>query len=138
MQRPPRNPREFDWGPLSKLDAETGDGKLTEWAVNFLQRKQERPFFLSVGIYRPHLPFYAPQKYFDLHPLESATLPALKQDDLLDLPKVGLDFAAQRREDFELVVRSGKHAELVRAYIASVSFADAMVGRLLDLSLIHI
>ena len=132
MQRPPRNPREFDWGPLSKLDAKTGDGKLTEWAVNFLKRKQERPFFLSVGIYRPHLPFYAPQKYFDLHPLESATLPALKQDDLLDLPKVGLDFAAQRREDFELVVRSGKHAELVRAYLASVSFADAMVGRLLD------
>ncbi|MEM9369410.1 MAG: sulfatase-like hydrolase/transferase, partial [Planctomycetota bacterium] len=144
LTKPPRNPREFDWGPLDKNDLETGDGQLVQWAIDFLKAPRPRlrpspdageepkPFFLAAGIYRPHLPFYAPRKHFELYPLESIHLPETRDDDLEDLPASGLKFAAQRREDYELVVRSGKYRELVQAYLASISFADAMVGRLLN------
>lgn len=147
LSKPPKNPREFDWGPLDSRDSETGDGQLVQWAVDYLKAAArrpshtrpshddgdvQRPFFLAAGIYRPHLPFYAPQKYFDLYPLKSIHLPGIKEDDLDDLPATGLKFAAQRREDYELVRKSGKYRELLRAYLASISFADAMVGQLLD------
>ena len=132
LTKPPKNPREFDWGPLDKKDLETGDGRLAQWAVDFLKQTPDKPFFLAAGIYRPHLPFYAPRKYFDLYPLESIHLPEIKGDDLDDLPPTGLRFAAQRREDYELVMKSGKYRELLQAYLASISFADAMIGRVLD------
>ena len=130
--KPPKNPREFDWGRLDKKELETGDGQLVEWAIEFLKQSPEKPFFLATGIYRPHLPFYAPREYFDLYPLETLQLPKLKDDDLDDLPAMGLQLAAQRREDYELVVNSGKYREFLQAYLAGISFADAMVGRLLD------
>ncbi len=133
LTKPPKNPREFDWGRLDKKDLETGDGQLVQWVSEHLtQTPETTPFFLAAGIYRPHLPFYAPQKYFDLYPLNAIHLPKIKDDDVDDLPATGLKFAAQRREDYELVVKSGKYRELLQAYLASISFADAMVGRLLD------
>ena len=130
--KPPKNPREFDWGPLDKSDLETGDGKMVQWAIDYLKKPHDQPFFLAAGIYRPHLPFYATRQYFDLYPLESIRLPAINEDDLSDLPPTALKLAAQRREDYELVVESGKYRELVQAYLASISFADAMVGRIID------
>ena len=132
LRKPPKNPREFDWGPLEKDDDETGDGRMVSWAENLLRNAPAEPFFLAAGIYRPHLPFYAPKKYFDLYQRESIRLPHLNPNDLDDLPATGLKFASQRREDYELVTKTGKYRELVHAYLASISFADAMVGRLLD------
>ena len=75
LSKPPKNPREFDWGPLDKMDSETGDGQMVQWAVDFLNQTSGKPFFLAAGIYRPHLPFYAPRKYFALYPPESIHLP---------------------------------------------------------------
>jgi arylsulfatase A-like enzyme len=132
LRKPPKNPREFDWGPLEKTDDETGDGQMVQWAVDFLHQPSDEPFFLAAGIYRPHLPFYAPPKYFGLYQRESVHLPVTKDNDLDDLPEAGRQFAAQRREDYELVIKTGKYRELIHAYLASISFADAMVGRLLD------
>ncbi len=132
LSQPPKNPREFDWGALDKPEHETGDGQLVEWAARFLAEPSETPFFLAAGIYRPHLPFYAPRKFFEMYPLEEIALPAVKSDDLEDLPPAGKAMAAGRAADYELVRRSGKYRELLQAYLASVSFADAMVGRLLD------
>src|SRR5690606_35282369 len=85
-KRPPGNALEFDWGPLDKPDLEVGDGRATAWAVNFLQEEREEPFFLAAGIYRPHLPWYVPQSYFDLYPLNEIRLPPVKEGDLDDLP----------------------------------------------------
>ena len=87
---------------------------------------------MAAGIYRSHLPMYAPEAYFKGHPTESIALLALKADDLEDVPPAGKAMAAHRADDFKLVVESGKYRELLQAYMASVSFADAMVGRLLD------
>ena len=94
--------------------------------------QDSQPFFLAAGIFRPHLPFYAPPKYFELYPQDSIQLPKINNDDLSDVPPAGKALATQRREDFELVMKTGKYREFVQSYLASISFADAMVGRLLD------
>lgn len=132
FSKPPQNPNEFDWGIRDKPDREMGDGQMVEWAVKFLAQPTQQPFFLAAGIYRPHLPFYAPRKYFDLYPLDKIALPTVKADDCDDLPEVGKQMAADRRGDYELVMKEGRYRELIQAYLAGISFADALVGRLLD------
>lgn len=131
LARPPQNANEFDWGPWDARDEEMGDGQMVEWAARFLERPPAQPFFLATGIYRPHLPFYAPRKYFDLYPPETITLPPVKADDLDDLPAGGQRMAADRREDLELVMAAGKYRELLQAYLAGISYGDALVGRLI-------
>jgi arylsulfatase A-like enzyme len=132
LAKPPGNAREFDWGPFDAADAEMGDGRMVEWAARFLAHPPERPFFLAAGIYRPHLPFYSPRGYFDRHPVSDVVLPPLLADDRADLPAGGLRLLADREADYDLVVRHGRHREIVQAYLAGISFADALVGRLLD------
>jgi arylsulfatase A-like enzyme len=132
FSKPPQNPNEFDWGGWDRPDREMGDGRMVEWAVKFLAQPSKEPFFLAAGIYRPHLPFYAPRKYFDLYPQHRITLPPVKVDDCDDLPEMGKQMAADRRGDYELVMKEGRYRELLQAYLAGISFADALVGRLLD------
>ncbi len=132
FSNPPKNAREFDWGAWDKLDQEMGDGQMVEWAVRLLQQPPSFPFFLAAGIYRPHLPFYAPRKYFDRYPPGELALPSIKEDDLDDLPPAGQKMAADRRGDYELVLQSGRYRELLQAYLASITFCDALIGRLLD------
>lgn len=132
LAKPPQNANEFDWGPWAQDDHAMGDGQLVEWAKKFLATSAPQPFFLATGIYRPHLPFYAPQKYFDMYPLDQLAPPLIKADDVDDLPAGGQAMAASRRGDFELVQQDGKYLELLQAYMASISFADALIGQLLD------
>ncbi len=132
LARPPRNAREFDWGPLDQPDNEMGDGQMVQWAEKFLAAPPKQPFFLAAGIYRPHLPWYAPREYFDMYPPDGITPPVIKDDDLDDIPEAGLVIAEQRRGDLELVRRSGQYERILQAYLASVTFCDVMVGRLLD------
>jgi arylsulfatase A-like enzyme len=129
---PPKNAREFDWGAWDKPDQEMGDGQMVEWAAGLLQQPPSSPFFLAAGIYRPHLPFYAPRKYFDQYSPDELVLPSIKEDDLDDLPSAGQKMAADRRGDYELVMQSGRYRELLQAYLASITFCDALIGRLLD------
>ncbi len=132
LARPPQNAREFDWGPFDKPDDQLGDGKMVLWAEKFLADPPKQPFFLAAGIYRPHLPWYAPRKYFEMYPPEAITPPPVKEDDLDDVPEAGRRIAEQRRGDLELVRRSGQYQRVLQAYLASVTFCDVMVGRLLD------
>jgi arylsulfatase A-like enzyme len=132
LSKPPANPREFDWGPWDMTDEEMGDGQMVEWAIDILKSPPDKPFFLAAGIYRPHLPWYAPRKYFDMYPAGSITPPPIKEDDLDDVPEGGQKMAAARREDLELVYREGRYQEVLQAYLANISYADALVGKLLD------
>jgi arylsulfatase A-like enzyme len=140
LSNPPANPREFDWGPFDRPDDAMGDGQMVAWAEAFLRRggkaegddPDQRPFFLAAGIYRPHLPMYAPRGYFELYPPASITLPPVLANDGDDLPEGGRRMAADRRGDLELVRRHGRYRELLQAYLANITFADALVGRLLD------
>jgi arylsulfatase A-like enzyme len=131
-KKPPANYLSFDWGPFDKADLEMGDGRMVQWAMDFLKRSHDKPFFLAAGIYRPHLPWYVPRKYFELYPLDQIRLPDVRKDDLDDVPAAGRKMAEARLADFELVKKAGKYKEAVQAYLASISFADALVGLLLD------
>jgi len=83
------NTAHFDWGPVDVPDEDMDDTKVTMWANDFLLQEHNQPFFLAVGLYRPHLPWYAPQKYHDKFPPENVTLPNVNEDDLEDVPEPG-------------------------------------------------
>jgi arylsulfatase A-like enzyme len=124
-------PGEFDWGVLPNSEDQYGDMHAVRWAGEFLKRTHEKPFFLAVGLWHPHIPLFAPQSYFDLYPESEVKLPETRADDLDDIPPGGQKLAAFRRSEHERIVKEGKWKEGVRAYLASISFADAMVGRVL-------
>ena len=119
----------FDWDTLDIDDAEMGDGKVVAWAEKQLSHQHDKPLFLAVGIYRPHIPWYTPKKWFDKYPIDEVRLPLAGKDDLDDIPT----FAQERskHEWHAWLVENEKWDDAVQAYLASVSFADAMVGRLL-------
>jgi arylsulfatase A-like enzyme len=124
-------PGEFDWGVLPRPESEYGDMKAVDWAARFFERKHQKPFFLAAGLWHPHIPMFAPQRYFDMYPESDVRLPVVPEDDLDDVPPAGRKLAAARREEHERIVREGKWRDAVRAYLACISFADAMVGRIL-------
>ena len=121
----------WDWGTIPVEDAETEDGQSVAFASKFLAEKQKKPFFFALGLYRPHSPWYVPQKYFDLFPLEGITLPQVKADDLDDVPPIAKSHA-KPGSHHETIVANDKWKDAVRAYLASVAFCDAMLGQVLD------
>jgi arylsulfatase A-like enzyme len=121
----------FDWGPVDAPDEEMGDYKVVSWGMDFLRQKHDKPFFLAVGLIRPHLPFYAPRKYFEQYPLDKIKLPKTLDNDLDDVPLVGRRMA-KPEGDHRKVLEAKQWEKAVQAYLACISFADAQVGRLLD------
>ncbi|HEY5622530.1 MAG TPA: sulfatase [Gammaproteobacteria bacterium] len=129
----------FDWGTVSATDEAMGDGQVVTWSVDQILFDDDSPRFNAVGIYRPHLPWYLPQKYFDLYPLDEIELPPVVENDLEDVPD-----AATRGADRGAMGPMALHnwvledetqqrwREGVRAYLASTTFADAQLGRILD------
>ncbi len=132
------------WWPLDCDDEDMFDGKTATWIVSELAKSREEPFFLAFGLTKPHLPWKAPQKYFDLHPLEGIELPPTTQGDLDDLPPFGKRLAREVYDpsgEKNFAAPGGDHANViandqwriaVRAYLATISFADAQIGRVLD------
>jgi arylsulfatase A-like enzyme len=122
----------FDWGPLTISDEETGDFESVQYISEQLQRDHDKPFFLAAGIYRPHLPWHVPQKYFDRFPLETIRKPEVLEDDIEDLGPVARELIARGGNYHKHVVEAGQWEKAVQGYLASISYADEMVGRLLQ------
>lgn len=122
----------FDWGPLSKSEMEMGDGATVRWAEEFLSRDHDRPFFLAVGLFQPHLPFYAPASIYEAVRPEETPVPVDKPGDLDDVPEAGQRLAANRVDDLELILEHGDLGEVVRSYTACIRHADVLVGQVLD------
>jgi arylsulfatase A-like enzyme len=123
---------ETDWTALDVSD-ETfgGDWLVTKWIGEQLQRTHDKPFFLACGIYRPHEPWFVPKKYFEPFPLESIQPgPGYKPGDLDDIPPAGQKIARNRY--FPHIQKHGQWKQGIQAYLASIHFADAMLGRVLD------
>lgn len=118
----------FEWAVLKTPDENTPDGIVARKAVEILERlhRERRPFFLGVGFRRPHAPYAAPRKYFDLYPLQNIPLPAAPPRDYRLLP-AALNHDPPPRPLSETVVR-----QFLAAYYASVSFMDAQLGVVLD------
>lgn len=96
-----------------------------------LSQKFEQPFFLVFGIYRPHNPWTAPKRFFDMYPLDSLVLPEILTNDLSDVPEAGRQFA-RYPVNFEQLKNAGLWKPVVQSYLASISFMDYNLGRVLD------
>src|SRR5690606_5411215 len=108
-------------------DDEHTDGIGAAEAIKLLEEYQDRPFFLAVGFYRPHVPFVAPKKYFDMYPLDSIELPERREGDLDDIPKMALH---RYRNHHKMTDEQRRLA--IQGYYASTTFMDAQLGKLLD------
>ena len=126
---------ENDWGSLPIAGENYDDAMTTKYAVDFLSQQKDVPhtsFFLACGLFRPHLPWYVPQRYFDLYPLDEVALPPVQDNDLDDLPEVGLQLAKDRRNDLKVIRKADRWKHAIQAYLASISCADARLGQVLD------
>lgn len=116
----------WTWGPIPVEDEKMADYHVVDWAKYQLKQKHDKPFFLAAGVWKPHDPWEVPQKYFDMYPLENIVLPEVKKDDLEDA------FDHGRRWIQKWVVDNDQWEKVVQSYAASITFADVMLGRLLD------
>lgn len=122
----------WDWGPIDVTEDQTEDGRTVAWAARYLaQAHQTQPFFLAVGLYKPHSPWYAPRAYFDERPLDQVKLPPVKEDDLDDVPAFAKSHLNGGDNYHQQIVARGLWPSAVRAYLACITFADTQVGKLL-------
>ena len=136
LARPGRMVRGPAWEAADSADNGLTDGKIADRAVQLLgdYKQKSSPFFLAVGFHKPHLPFIAPKKYFELYPPESIKLPTNNHAPK-DCPPVALHNFAELRSYSDIPkqgpVPDEKARELIRAYYAASSYMDAQVGRVL-------
>lgn len=116
------------------LSAASGEGQsdsnAAERAIALLEKHSKEPFFLGVGFLRPHLPFVAPAKFYDLYPLDSIPLPNNPAGDLDDIPAAAKGVRSFLWNHMGMNERQIREAR--RGYYASTSFMDEQLGRVLD------
>ncbi|WP_436716956.1 sulfatase [Roseiconus lacunae] len=123
---------EQDWGPIHLAEGQMNDTLGADRAVAVLQRQHDEPFFLAYGSFNPHMPWYVPKKYFDMYPLDQIVLPELREDDLDDLPPLARAVSDGVGSFADKVIKAGKHKEAVQAYLATTTYVDTQMGRVLD------
>lgn len=131
----------------NELENQTGDYLTAQWVSKRLTTPSKEPFFLACGIYRPHVVWQVPQKYFDLFPEDSIILPDVNPNDLDDIPSFGRTLALSREGNDEsesmvaspsgahphaAIVKAGHWKRGVRTYLACIAYADAQLGHVLD------
>lgn len=123
----------FDWGILpDQREAEMPDHKSVSAICDFLAAPPaNQPFFCAAGLYKPHLPWYAPKRFFDMYPLDDVVLPLVNDNDLDDVPEIARLWA-RTPDDHAQVLGAGQWQHAVQGYLAAISYCDAEIGRLLD------
>ncbi|MBN2291600.1 MAG: sulfatase [Pirellulales bacterium] len=123
----------FDWGAWPPDEKQTPDAKTVDYACRFLKRKHDKPFFLAVGIFRPHSPWYAPPENFAGYELDKLVMPEVLEGDTDDLPSGGLKVLREGKPFlYKTIVANNQLKEAIQAYQACATFADKQIGRLLD------
>ncbi len=123
----------LEWAGIpNQKEEEMADTKRVNWAVEQLKKKHEKPFFLAVGLYAPHYPNYCPQKYFDLYDPKDIQRPPIKEDDLDDLPEKIKKIKTGRSRIVQKLKSLDAWDDAIHGYLACISYADAMLGRVLD------
>ena len=122
----------LSWLAAEGEDDEQTDGIAANAAIKKLDdfAKKDIPFFLAVGFFRPHTPFVAPKKYFDLYNREKIEIPETPNDYLLTLPEPAAKSIRAKKDQLNL--EKERAQEIKEAYYATISFVDAQVGRILD------
>jgi arylsulfatase A-like enzyme len=119
----------YDAGPGPYADSQHGDYINTTAAINFIKQNSNVPFFVSLGLYKPHGPWVVPKAYFDKYPLANVVLPKSVPDDLDDIPPYIVNEFKGRHREFLNCEASDCLRRKVQGYLASTSFADTMIGR---------
>ncbi len=123
-------PQVWDWGAFPETDGQMFDYQLAEAAVEALQKSYDKPFFMSVGFFRPHVPMYVPPRWFDLFDRNALTLPHAPKADLDDIPD-NFKTMDQVAPAHDMIEEAGLWRGFVHAYLASSSFTDHCVGTVL-------
>lgn len=129
----------LDWGVVDMDEQEFADWAVADWAVGELNKPHNRSFFMGVGFFHPHLPWYVPRKYSERFPPDKITLPATSEHDLEDIPSYARGLASRTPfplpdalSEHQRIVRHGQWRNAVSCYLAAVNFADTLVGRVVD------
>jgi arylsulfatase A-like enzyme len=140
----PRPPKKFvetpdknalvDWGVFPPDDHDQADWKIADATIsNLKDAPKDKPFFIACGFRLPHVPCYASQKWFDLYPEATLQLPPVKENDRDDVPEFSWYLHWKLPEPrLKWLKQVHEWRSLVRAYLASTSFMDSQVGRVLD------
>jgi arylsulfatase A-like enzyme len=134
--RAPDDPKgeSFDWGGFDVPDPDFGDTQITDWAIEKLRKPSDKPLFLGVDSYRPHIPLWAPKRFFEHFKDDPGKLPVVLASDLDDLSETARKWALEP-------VTAGSHAtvtvqdqwrQAVEAYLAYGTYVDHEIGRLLE------
>ena len=126
-----RHPPLFDYGPWKGPDKDFPDVVNTDITIDRLNQHYESPFFMTLGIYRPHNPWTAPKRFFDMYPLDEVKVPEVFEDDLDDIPEIGKAWAG-KPVSLDTLKSIDQWKPVVRSYLASVSFMDYNLGRVLE------
>ena len=122
------------WEDPAVPDGALRDGMLADKAIEVLGRVKDKPFFLAVGFYRPHLPFVAPKKYYDLYQPQQLQL-ASNPCPPKDVPPIAMTDSFELRFYSDIpkqgAISDEKACELIHGYYATVSYVDAQIGRVL-------
>ena len=134
IDRPGNQWDTFDWGGLPLPDEEFPAVKLADWAAKKLKDGHKKPFFLGVGLFKPHQPFFLPESYFRMYDPMKIHLPQTIAGDLEDVPEAGKAYAqvAWSSGTHSTVVKHNQWRQAVAAYLATITFADAQIGKVID------
>jgi iduronate 2-sulfatase len=116
-------------------DEDLPDGKIARYAIDLLRANKDRRFFIAAGFMRPHLPFVAPRRYYDMYPPDSIKLPDNPRPPQ-DVPNIAMHNSGELRQYSDIPkkdapIPDAKARELIRGYYASTTFMDAQVGKVL-------
>lgn len=117
----------LSWLAAEGTDAEQTDGKIASEIIKLLDTNKGKPFFIACGFFRPHTPYVAPKKYFEMYPAESMKLPDVPKGHVMAGPAPA--FASQKRE--QNAMTDDQRRQAIQAYQAATSFMDAQVALVL-------
>tara|TARA_R110002096_G_scaffold252201_1_gene445159 strand:- start:2249 stop:3598 length:1350 start_codon:yes stop_codon:yes gene_type:complete len=112
-------------------DEDIVDWHSADYCIERMMEEGDKPFFLACGLYKPHLAFVAPRKYYDAFPLESIELPPHREGDLDDIPAAGVKMA-NPGGDHAKFLKADRWKSAIQSYLATCAYTDMNVGRILD------
>jgi arylsulfatase A-like enzyme len=122
----------LSWLAADGTDEEQTDGKVAGVAIDLLKKYKEGgdPFFLAVGFYKPHTPYVAPKKYFEMYDKSQVVVPKVPEGYWDTIPEPAAQSLRKTKNQINLPEDTARSA--IHAYYATFSFLDAQVGRVLD------
>ena len=115
----------MSWLAADGTDAEQTDAMIADRAISQLEKhaEKETPFYMAVGLFRPHTPYVAPKKYFDLYPIDEIVVPREPEGYLETIPEPARKSIRRKKNQIDLADDLARKA--IQAYYASITFADA-------------